>query len=269
MKKLSLLICLITVLASSCSKYNRLLKSTDFDEKYKAAINYYEKKSYVKAMPLLEELLTIYRGSAKGEKIYYYYAKSNYELGDYILAAYHFKVFARTYPNSQYAEECLYMNAYCFYLNSPVYRLDQSFTKDAIEQFQVFINQYPESSRREECNTTIDKLRGKLALKAFENAKLYYHIENYKSAIVAFNNCIKDFPSSGYKEECMYLILKSYYLLAEQSIDAKKPERYQLAIDNYAKFAETFPKSRRLKDAEGIVEKCRNKKEKLINKKTS
>ena len=48
----------------------------------------------------------------------------------------------------------------------------------------------------------------------FEIAKQYYTTENYKSAIIAFNNVLIDFPSFDNREEAHYLIVKSSYLLA-------------------------------------------------------
>ena len=115
-----------------CNKFNKLVKSTDMSAKYDAAIAYYEKGDYGHALTLLEELVTVYKGTDKAEKIYFYYAYCNYNVGDYILAGFHFKNFTRVFPNSSHAEECNYMTAYCFYLQSPEYTLDQSYTRAAM-----------------------------------------------------------------------------------------------------------------------------------------
>src|SRR6185295_14598666 len=82
MKKIVFLFLSVVVLAS-CSKYQKLLKSTDADAKYNAAVKYYEKKDYYRALPLFEELIALYRGQKRGESIYYYYAYCNYYLEDY------------------------------------------------------------------------------------------------------------------------------------------------------------------------------------------
>lgn len=247
----------------SCSEYNKLVKSTDLDKKYEMAIKYYEKDDYVKALPLLEELVSVYRGTAKAESIYYYYAYTNYNMGDYTIAGYHFHNFVKTFPNSIHTEECAYMNAYCYYLNSPSYSLDQTDTKAAIKEFQAFINQYPKSTRLAECNEIVDKLRAKLERKSYEIAKQYYYIGDYKAAIYSFNNTLKDFPDTKYREELSFLIIQSNYLLAANSIESKKEERLTVTIDSYIKFIDTFPKSTYLKDAESIYESALKMKEKL------
>jgi outer membrane protein assembly factor BamD len=251
MRKIMLLFCLVTMLFA-CNGYQKLLKSTDFELKYKKAVEYYEKDDYSRALPLFEELLTVFRGTEKGESVYFYYAYCNYYTDDFMLAAYHFKNLAKTFPHGKHAEEALYMNAFCYYLNSPAYSLDQSNTYSALSEFQLFLNQYPKSEKIPECNTITDKLRDKLEAKAFYNSKLYYNTEYYGAAIVAFGNMLKDFPDTKYREEAHYIILKSHYLLAVKSIEEKKEGRIQNTIDFYRKFASTFPKSRYSREAENM-----------------
>lgn len=249
-------------------KFNKLVKSTDIEAKYAAAVKYFKKEDYTRALTLFEELMSVFRGTAKAEEVHYYYAYCNYNLDDYIVAGYHFRNFVKTFPGSKHTEECAYMNAYCFYLSSPAYSLDQVDTKLAIKEFQRFTNQYPKSSRIADCNTMLDKLRGKLERKSYENSMLYYNMVDYKAAIVAFVNHLKDFPDSKHVEELNYLIIKSYYLLALNSIDSKKQERFKAAADSYIKFIDLFPKSEYLKDAEIIYSSALKNLEKY-NKPTS
>lgn len=234
----------------SCSDYNKLLKSTDYNKKYDAAVKYYEEKDYTKALGLMQELLSVYRGTAKGEKIMYYYAYATYAVGDYLLAGYHFNNFVKTFPASDKAEECSYMYAYCYYLESPRYSLDQSETKNAIKELQFFINKYPESKRKQECNELIAKLRSKLERKYYEISKQYYFLEDYKAAVVSFENVLVDFPDTKYREELMYLAIKANYIYASKSFATKKEERFRAAIESYHKYKSYFPdKGEFFKDA--------------------
>ena len=118
-KSIILLISGLFIVLSSCSKYQKLLKSTDNEEKYERAIAYYEDKDYYRAIQLFDQLQAIYRGTERAERIAFYYAYAHYEQRDYILASYYFKQFARSYPNSKNAEEAAFMSAYCSYLDSP------------------------------------------------------------------------------------------------------------------------------------------------------
>jgi outer membrane protein assembly factor BamD len=249
-------------------RYNKIVKNGSLDEKYAAAIKYFEKEDYTKALTLFEELMSVYRGTGKGEEVHYYYAYSNYNVQDYLVAGYQFRNYARVYPSGKHAEECAYMNAYCFYLNSPEYSLDQIDTKLAIKEFQGFVNRFPTSERIPKCNELIDELRAKLEKKSYENAMLYYNMGDYKAGITCFTNHNKDFPGGQHEEMLNYLIIKSYYLLALNSIESKKQERFKAAIDSYTKFAETFPKSEYLKDAETYQKSALKSLEKY-NKSTS
>jgi outer membrane protein assembly factor BamD len=227
------------------------LKSTDYEKKYNAAVSYYEKKEYVKELALLEELVSVYRGTNKAEKIMYYYAYSNYAVGDYLLAGYHFNNFVRTFPASDKVEECAFMYAYCYYLQSPRYSLDQTDTKNAIKELQFFLNKYPESSRKEQCNTLIASLREKLERKDYEIAMQYYFLDDYKAAIVALENLLKDYPDTKYREDAMFTIIKSNYLYAIKSVETKQAERLKSTIDSYHKFISYFPQgSKYSKEAE-------------------
>jgi len=256
---------LLVSFAFSC-KYNKLLKSTDFDLKYKMAVEYYNKKDYNKAFPLFEELLTLYKGTSKAEDIYYYYAYTNYHLGDYILASYHFNNFSKTFPNSKRAEECQYMNAYCYYLDSPEASLDPTNTFKAIAELQLFINKYPRTDSLDRCNILIDDLRTKLEKKSYNAAMLYYKTQDYRAAIVAFKTTLNEFPDIASSEELNFMIVKASYLLAVSSIESKKEERLKSTSEAYIKFIDAYPKSKYIKEAEGIYSNTLKELKKINSK---
>ncbi|MFZ5554090.1 MAG: outer membrane protein assembly factor BamD [Bacteroidota bacterium] len=251
------------VLISSCNGYNKLLKSTDYELKYNKAVEYYQKGDYGKCLPLLDELVAIYRLTDKAEIIYYYYAWCHYHIKEYYLAAYYFKSFARSFPDSKYAEECHFMSAMCNVRNSPSHSLDQSETHTAIIELQAFINRYPESDKRDSCNKVMDGLRNKLETKTFENAYLYYKVEQYKAASVALTAMLEEYPDSKYKEEILYLVVKSNFNFAENSIDAKKTERFNETIKSYNTFVTLFAESPRKRELEAIAEHSKREIERL------
>lgn len=222
--------------------------------KYDKALEYYKKEKYAKAYPLFDELYIVYRGTDKGEKIGYYQAYCDFNLKDYYLAAHRFGQFYKNYPNSEFAEECQFMSALCEYKVSPKYSLDQRETFKAIRDFQLFALEYPNSSYIDSCNTLLDELRFKIEKKEYEKAKLYHHMENYRAAVVAFENFNSTYPNSEYKEESYFLAFDSSFELAKNSIEEKKEERIVLAKKAYVTFADRFPKSNRLRNAESKYE---------------
>ena len=262
LKKWGFLIVLIAIVSASCSKYQKLLKSSDMDLKYEAAIKYYDDEKYEKAMTLFEELIPLFRGTERAEKVYYCYCYCNYQLNLLYSAAYHFKKYSTTYPLSEHAQETLFMYAYSNYLLSPIPTLDASDTKAGINALQLFINTYPENELVDSSNVLMDKLRNKLEIKSYLNAKQYYKIFEFKAAIIAINNTLLDFPETEYREELTFLILKSNYLLAENSIKKKKLQRIKDTIDAYYTFVDAYKESKYLKEAQTIftkVSEMRNK----------
>jgi outer membrane protein assembly factor BamD len=241
-----------TFIICSCSEYQRILKGSDYDKKLEKAKEYYDKKDYARALSLLEELLSIFKGTSKAEEVYFLYSYCHYHQDNYILAGYYFQDFSRTFPNSKHCEEAEFMGAYCYYLDSPDFSLDQENTVKAIQELQLFINRHPESGRLKEANDLIDQLRYKLETKALYNSKLYYDMGDYKAAIISFKNALKDFPDTRYREEIMFLMLDASYLLATNSVTEKRIERFQVTIDNFHAFRNEFPSSKMMNKAEKI-----------------
>ena len=248
MPKFIILLFSILVL-TSCGEFNKALKSSDVDYKQQVAEKYYAEKNWERAIPLLEELIVLRRGTAMSERVNYLHAMANFGLGDYTLASYSLSNFVRTFPTSQYAEEAAFLSAYCHYRNSPSYELDQTDTRSAIDQLQLFMVRYPNTSLRDSCNTLIDQLRSKLEVKSFHAASQYYRMRNFQAAGVAFRSFVRDWPNSKYREDAMLLLLKSDHQLAINSVEEKRLERVQEAIRSYHNFADAFPESPVLSDA--------------------
>jgi outer membrane protein assembly factor BamD len=238
----------------SCSGYEKLLKSDDYELKYEKALEYYEAESYNKAMTLFEQIIPVFRATRRSDTVAYYFAKSNYYVGDYILAGHYFKSFYQTYGNSTFAEEAEYLAAYCHYLLSPKPALDQQSTYEAIQAFRLYILHYPESEKVPEAKEYINELQEKLVKKSYLSARLYFDLGYYKSSIIALNNSLQEYPNTDFREEIMFLILKSRYLLADNSIASKQKERFQATLDEYYSFKEEFPESEYTKEAKKFFE---------------
>ena len=254
MKNLIVFGLFLLVVATSCSDYNKVVKSTDYEFKYKKALEYYGDEEFVRSSQLLSELVNIYRGTSRADEVYYYYAKSHYGMHDYLMAGHWFRTLIKDYPKSKYAEESQYMVGYCFYMDSPKPRLDQQVTQKAIDALQLYVNLYPSNDRVEEANRLIIELRDKLVYKSFLSGKLYYDLEDYKAAVVALTNSLKDFPDTKYREDLMFMLLRAKYLLAIRSIEEKKEQRLTDALDEYFTFVDEFPESEHRKDADKFYE---------------
>jgi outer membrane protein assembly factor BamD len=250
--RLKIVILLGVILLAGCGKHQKLMKSTDNEAKYAAAMDYYQEKDYYRALQLFQQLVNFYQGTEKAEKLQFYYAYCYYYQEDNVLASYYFKRFVNNYPRSPLAEEAMYMNAYCYFLDSPVSSLDQENTYTAIKELQLFINLYPNSARVSEATDLIDQLRAKLQRKDLDIAKLYLKMKQYEAAIYSYKNVLKDYPDTEYKEEILYSILRSNFYFAQNSIPSKQAERYQSALDSYNELVFEFPDTKYMKDAKAM-----------------
>jgi outer membrane protein assembly factor BamD len=241
---------LVMVLLTSCGEYQMLLKSQNYQLVYKKAIEYYNKGDYVRAQNLLEGIRTIFSGTSKAQNIAYYRAFCSYNMKDYEVASNLFKQFIATYPESSFSEECLYMMGFCDYKASPKPRLDQQLTDKALSEFQLYLSRYPNSSRREKINGYMDELRDKLSYKAYLSARNYFHRSYYKAATISLQNCLKDYPTSKYREEIMYMLFISKYEMAVNSVEEKQLERYNSAQEEYYYFVDEYPESKYIPEME-------------------
>lgn len=267
MKNLFFFIFIVFSLAS-CNEFTKIQKSDNHDYKAEKAHEYFEAKKYDKAVALYEAVIPYIRLSKDFERIYYRYSYCHFYLRDYYLANYYFKSFAKQFPQSDFSEDALFMAALCSVKNSPNFQLDQSETQGAIDELQLFMNRYPNSSKKDTCNKIIDGLVIKLEKKAFENAYIYYKTENYKSAVISFKGVLEQFPASSQKNELMLLIVKAGYKYAAMSIDEKKEERYNETLKNYNNFASLFTDPEKKKEAELYHNYCLKDLENLKAKAT-
>jgi outer membrane protein assembly factor BamD len=248
----------------SCSKkFNQLQKKGTVDEKYKAAIDYYQKADYYKAGVLLEEITPLLKGDSTSERAQFYNAYCNYYQSNFQMSSYLFKTFYSTYNNSEFAEEAYYMYAYSMFKDAPPHNLDQTNTLTAIDALQTFINTYPDSKYANKCSQDLNDLRFRLELKAYEKAKLYFKTRepsflgrsNYKATVVSVENFRKDFPDSKFNEELSYLQILAQQELSDVSYFIKQRERYNEAINLHEKFIDRYPNSKYLKELDKIYEK--------------
>lgn len=230
MKKYLIIILAFFALSACNREHNLAMKSADKDFILKIANQKFEKKKWKDAIALYERLSNLVAGTDDAPEVVYHSAYANYYDKNYKLAGHQFKNFSVTFPQDKRAEEAAYMSALCYYEGSMDYNLDQTSTNLAINELQNFLNNYPDSERSKNINQLIDELTYKLEFKAYENAKQYYKMGEYKAANIAFENVLEDFPSTKLREKIQDYILRSRYELAVNSVYNLKKDRIENAL---------------------------------------
>ena len=265
MKKYIIIALVSGSVLTSCGEYNKVLKITDYEYKYEAAKSYFGKGQNTKAAAILEELITILKGTDKAEESLYMLGMTYYNQGDFITASHYFSTYYNTYPRGTYTEQARFYSGKALFLDTPEPRLDQSSTYKAIQELQMFMEYFPASNRHQEAQQMIFDLQDKLVMKDYMAARLYYDLgsytgnssysttgNNYLACIVTAQNALKDYPYTKLREDISILLLRAKYDMAKESVEEKKEERMRDAIDEYYAFKNEFPESKYIKEVENI-----------------
>ena len=244
------------------------MKSKDYDYKLKMADEYFGNKKYRVAQQLYEELFPVFKGTAKFEELYYKDAYCFYYMNEYRDAENLFKGFLEVFPNSSKAEEVDYLHAYCFYKQSPKVELEQVNTSKSMGMMQTFINTHPGSPRNKEATEIIDKCRAKLEQKEYRAAELYYNLGQFRASAIAFSNLLNNYPESSKGDDYKFKTIKSYFRFAKESILDKQIERYEKVINEFEDFADRYPESKLLKEAESYKNLSLNQIKDIKNEQT-
>lgn len=262
---------LLIFFLSSCGEYNKILKSTDHYEKFEYGKKYFEEGKYSRSATLLEEVFPFFRSTSHGEECLYLLAQSYYNMKDYLTASEYFKTYYTIYPRGEYAELSRFYGAYGLYKESPDPRLDQTDTYKAMQQFQDFLEFYPQTDKKELVQSALFEMQEKLALKELMATRLYYNLGdymmfsfpggNYLSCVITAQNALRAFPYSQYREEFMYYVFKSKYEMAVRSVEEKKEFRYRDVVDEYYSYVNEYPEGKHLRE----IDKLYNNVSKQLN----
>lgn len=242
--------------ASCKSQYEILLNSNDADLKYEAAFQYFNEGKYSKAGSLFESLSVLTNGTERDDTVRYYWGLSNYKFKDYYTAETNFANFLEVYPRSPFASEARFLRLDCLYRSTLRYELDQNPTYKAMSEISEYIMEFPKNPHMETCRDMLADLGERLDRKAYEGAKLYYKMEDYKASRVAFRNVLKDDADNIYREDILYYIAMSSYNYAHNSIPEKQKERYLTFLDDYYNFIGEIPDSHYRKELDVVYRRA-------------
>ena len=269
MRKFFPIIIVSAMLLTGCAnEFNQVYKTSDYSYKYEYAKECFMKGKYTRAVTLLQDLVTLQKGTDNAQESLYMLAMAQYLGKDYESAAATFKKYYSRYPKGVYAEMAQYYIGQSLYMSTPEPRLDQSQTVAAISAFQDYLDLFPDAKYKETAQNRLFALQDKLVQKEFYSAQLYYDLgqyfgnctnggNNYEACIITAQNALKDYPYTSMREKFALLIMKSKYELAQQSIEEKKFERFQDAEDECYGFINEYPDSKSKSLAEKYISKCK------------
>ena len=258
MKRFLIALTFAAALLAGCkSQYDIVLESSDVDLKYKAAFDYFNKGKYTRSAAIFESLALLTNGTERDDTVRYYWGLSNYSNKDYYTAETNFKQFLDNCPRSPFAESAEFLRVDCLYKATLRYELDQTPTYTAINAIGEYLADHPQGANAEICHHMLQELGERLDRKAYENARIYYRMEDYKASRVAFKNILKDDADNVYREEILYYSAMSSYKYAALSVKSKQKERYLVFVDDYLNFIGEYPESDHRKELDSLYAKVK------------
>lgn len=251
-----LIITLAAFALISCRSQDLIRPGDSLEVAFEKAKSQYDQEKWSSAADAFETVVSIGRGTDLGQDAQFYLAESYYNSRRYLLAASEYERYTSFYPRSERRELADFKAAVSYYNMSPRYKLDQTYTREAIERFRLFVSRHPDSERVSEASEHIDELRNKLARKKYEAANFYMRTERFQAATVYHDVVIDQYPESKWAERALVDQIEAYILYADDSVQERQKERYEEAVTSYETYLQLFPRGENRSKAEDLYDRA-------------
>ncbi len=202
-----LLVALVAVGCAGRGKYKQKDLVLDANFYFDRGMRELQKRDYERAIDEFNTVVESFSGSAVVDSALYYMAESHYKNEDYLTAAYEYERVYTDYPSSKFVAEAQYKKALCYYQESPRANLDQENTRLALDEFNRFVDNFPQNPLVPEAQKRIDELHEKLAYKQYLAAETYRKLkttESLEAAIIYYQYVIDEYPRSVWVDDARY-----------------------------------------------------------------
>lgn len=251
-----------SVLLAGCSGSQRVTHSSA-EQAYQKGMELYEEEEYEEAIDYLRGVFEYGRGTDEAPDAQFYLARAHEERGEHLLAATEYNRFTQLYRNNVRLPEAEYRRALMYYKESPHYKLDQTDTEQAISNFQLYMQRYPNHEKVSDAEEKVLELRNKLSRKQFEAGELYERRRMYRAAAYTYEEVFDQYPDTDYADRALAASVRTYVEYAAMSVPQRQAERFESAIENYNRLAQVFPDSPHLREAERQYERAQERLERI------
>ncbi|MBM4167092.1 MAG: outer membrane protein assembly factor BamD [Ignavibacteria bacterium] len=205
-----------------CSS-QELIKQRTAEECFQKGKELLLEENYLEAIEEFKIVGLQYSGSEYADDAQYYLGECYYEREEFLLAAFEYDMLKKRMASSTYVPMAQFQLAQSYYRLSPRSTLDQRYTNKAIDEFQTFLEYYPQHDSAGSASEKIKRLNGRLAKKEFDIAVLYMTLEEYLSAQHYFENILERFHDTEFAEQAQLGIAQSF-------VSRKKLEKAKEAL---------------------------------------
>jgi outer membrane protein assembly factor BamD len=211
------------------------------EERFNLGKRLYDEEDYLEAINEFQIVKLQYPGSSVADDAQFYMGEARFSRGEYLLAIEDFRTLKRNMGSSPLVPLAQFKIGMCYYMLSPRSDLDQSFSRQAIEEFQTYVEYYPLDDRRNEAEDKIAELNGRQAKKLFDSAKQYMKLGYLRSATVYYDLVVQQYHDSPYAEPALVGKIES---LVER-------KRFNEASEEITRFIDRYPESLYMGEVDG------------------
>ena len=210
MKKLTTII-IIGMFIAGCGRKEVLLEE-DLIPRFDKAMEYFERGKFLRAKDEFDYIIMADPGSKIANESQYYKSESMFQMEEYDGASNGFDRYARFSPDYSKIEKARYRICECAIFSSNSYQREQSQTHYALEQLQMFIEDFPKSDLVIDAESAILDLRRKLARKEYEVGRMYLKLEEYDSALLYFKSVLNHYYDTAIADDARIGIVFTHIL---------------------------------------------------------
>ena len=232
---------LLMILLMGCGKKNVHLEE-DLSPRFEKAMGYFDKGKYSRAKDEFDYIIMADPGSKIANESQYYMAESMFQIEEYDEASIAFDRYVRFSPDYSKIEKARYRICECAINLSNSYQREQSQTHRALEQLQMFIEDFPASDLIDDAEDAMLALRLKLAQKDYEVGRMYLKLEEYDSALIYFRSVLNHYYDTSFSDDARVGIIFTH-ILNDNREGAKsyfKSQKERFLSENKYKEAETL-----------------------------
>ena len=185
-------------------------ESLSLAEHLKIGMDYLDEEKYVKAQDEFKFVLSRGTGTDYGDEAQFFLAESYFLNDQFILSIKEYENLTRKMAFSPFFEKSRFRICEAYRIESPDYYNDQSYTEKALERYQEFLDDFPESEHGQTVTESMSILRNKLAKKLYETGVLYLKMDEFEPARMSFNNVLDQYYDTDIVEEVHVGVIKSY-----------------------------------------------------------
>ncbi|MCP8883631.1 outer membrane protein assembly factor BamD [Devosia sp. XJ19-1] len=180
---------------------------------YQGALDDMDRQYYQTAIDKLEKLERQHPRDALTEKGKLMQVYANYRIGKFdeaILAA---DRYLALYPSNSEVPYVLWLKGTSYYAQIKDITRDQQLSRDAIDTYNLLINNYPKSEHAIDAKEKLLVAYDQLAGKEMSVGRYYQGNGQYSAAINRFREVVERWQTSTHIEEALYRLTETYLLL--------------------------------------------------------